>query len=547
MGEGDSSRLGGARLSRRQALRGAGLVGAAALAGPALGTVLEACGGGGGGASNTVVFSIATEPKVLNPPVHTLSVESTVFSVLFPGLLRPDGKGGFVPDLAEDYQAQPDGLKYTFKLRKGLVFDDGQPLTAKDVRFTWQAYVNPRTATSYINGWDQVASVAAPDDSTVVFTMAAPYGSFLINLGCNPVLPQHVLQSDFDNLPKSSFNRKPVGAGPYKFKSWQTASQITFTANPHFHRGTPKIQTLVFKIDPDENTQVNELQTGGVDVVPVTAVNWNKVKSMQGVSTYSFDNFPYQLIQLDQWPGLPGQFLSDVKVRQALAWATPKQAYVKDILKGLGRVADADVAPISPYYNAAVQKYTYDLSKAGSVLQDAGFTLQGGVMTRGGAPLTVPIYVLKSNPALVQFAQVLKESWTKLGVKTDVAAMDASSLYGDDGPQYNKKDAAVIYAWGAASDPDDFVNWNSTQIPANAEAAGDNNGRYSNPEMDRLTRAGQIEPDAARRKQIYGRIQEIPGHRARPGHHPGGGEHQLHRRRAAGRARSTQQEKEMRV
>lgn len=505
-------------LSRRELLRRAGLTGATALSVPLLGAVLEACGGGNSGNSPNsggsskpngpaiVNYAISTEPKVLTPPVHTLAIESTVMGLIFSGLLRMTTKGTFEPNLAESYSASSDYMTYRFTLRNGLRWQDGKPVTAQDWKFTWQVYVNPKTATSYLLGWDKIDQIETPDDRHIVVHMKAPYAAFLLDVGTNAILPQHILQPDFDSIPKSTFNRNPVGCGPFKLASWQTASQLVLEANPLYWRGRPKLDQFIFKIVPNATTQLDELQTGTVDLMSPTTAQWDQVQSMAPeVAHVAYPGTTYVLVQLDEWA-----FLKDARVRQALDYATPKTSIVKSILKGLAEVAYADVPPESPYHNPQVEHHDYDLNRATALLGQAGFSMQNGVMTsKDGKQLEVPLYTISSSPTLVQVAEVLKESWLKAGVKTDVQTMEASTLFGNQGPQWNGKDAALIYSWGQGPDPNDYVNWNSSQIPANADASGDNDGRYSNAQVDRLTTQGQIQPDMARRKQIYSQLQQI--------------------------------------
>ncbi|MGH7869366.1 MAG: ABC transporter substrate-binding protein, partial [Candidatus Dormibacteraceae bacterium] len=426
---------------RRELLRRFALTGVGVASAPLLGTALQACGSSDS-SGNLVAYAISRSPNVLNPPIHTLLIESTVFGLIFSGLVKPGQGGNFAPALAEDYQTLDGGMTYKFSLRQGLKFDDGQPLTAQDWKFTWQAYINPKTATSYLTGWDKIDQVETPDDRSVVIHMKQPYAAFMQNVATNPVLPQHILQADFNNLSKSSFNRQPVGCGAFRFKSWQTAAQITLEANQYYYQGRPKLDQFIFKIVPDSNTQINELQTGAVDLIDVTPAQWDKVKSLSGVNTSSYldatANAMYYLIQLDEY-----DFLKEVKVRQALDYATPKQQFVTDLLKGLAEIAYTDQVPDSPYYNPNVEKHDYNLEKAKSLLSEAGFTMQNGTLSRDGKPLEVPLYVLKTNPELVQLAQVLKERWSSIGIKTEVIPQESATLFGQGGPFYNGQDGAV--------------------------------------------------------------------------------------------------------
>jgi peptide/nickel transport system substrate-binding protein len=495
-------------VTRRQVLRGfAGICGGA-VAAPPLAVLVSACGGSSGSQAKTggtVSYALSIEPKVLNPPIHTLAVESTVIGAIFSGLVRVKSDGTFEPDLAQSYRIEDGGLTYRFSLRPGLEWQDGTPLTSADVLFTYQTYVDPKTLTAYLLGWDKVDRVETPDATTVVFRMKEVFAPFLLLVAGNAVLPRHVLSGTQD-IRKDPFNRAPVGSGPFRLKDWQTASQIVLEANPRYWRGRPKLDRLVFKIVPDATAQVNQLEAGEVDIIGVAQpAQWDQVRGMApAIATASYDDTRYALVQLDEYAAL-----KEVAVRQALDYATPKRDIVSGILRGLATPAYGDVPPGSPYLASKVEHHDYDLGRAKALLQQAGFTMQNGVMTRDGQPLQVPLYTVSSSPTFVQVAQVLKDSWSKVGVQTDVTTMEAATLFSDQGPQWNGKDAALIFSWGQGTDPYNYVNWSSKQIPNNENDPGENGERYVNATIDELVVRGAQVTDVGARRQVYDQIQQI--------------------------------------
>jgi peptide/nickel transport system substrate-binding protein len=496
-------------ISRRELLWRLALTGGVAAGVPSLAALMVACGSekpsqparkGG-----TVTYAIGNEPKYLNPPIHTLSVESLVYSVIFDGLLRMKPDGNFEPSLAESYEVKDGGKTYRFKLRKGLQWEDGHPLTAKDFAYTHRLYVDPKTKTAYLQGWDKIDRVETPDELTVIYRMKEVFAPFLLSVaGSGGVLPEHALGQP-DDIRKAPFNRQPLGCGPFKLSQWQTASQIVLVANEKFWRGRPKLDRFIFRIVPDANTRLNQLETGEVDINGVTPAQWDRVKGLAPkVAAKAYDGTRYVLVQLDEYG-----FLKDVRVRQALDFATPKQSIVQNILKGLATAAYADVPPGSPYFNKNVEHHDYNLDRAKALLKDAGFTMSGGVQTKDGKPLEVPLWTIPSNPTFVQIAQVLKESWEKIGVKTSVTTLEASTLFSQKGPQWDGKDEALIFSWGQGTDPNNFINWHSSQIPADENAPGENSERYVNREIDDLVVKGTKVADLNERKKVYNRIQEI--------------------------------------
>jgi peptide/nickel transport system substrate-binding protein len=497
----------GAHLTRRGLMRWLGLGAATSLAPPGLATILEACSSSTAPApktGGTVSFAIANEPRVLNPPIHTLTDESTVMALIFNGLVRMNRHGLYDNELAESYRVEDGGKTYRFKLRTGLKWQDGSPLTSRDFLFTYQTYVDPRTKTAYQLGWDRIERVETPDETTVVYRMKEVFAPFLISVAAGPVLPQHVLAGT-QNIRRDPFNRNPVGSGPFKLKSWQTGSSILLEANANYWLGRPKLDQFLFKIVPEASTQIAQLQTRELDIVNVgEPAQWDHVKAMHGVATTLYDDARYALVQLDEYV-----FLKEVTVRQALDYATPKDDIIQAILRKLASPAVADVPPGSPYFNASLKPRGYDLKKARALLAQAGFTLQDGVLTRNGQPLEVPIYTYATAPTFVQIAQVLKNSWSQIGVKTSVTTMEKAALFSGKGPQWNGRDAALLFSWGQGLEVYNYTNWSSKQIPNGETDPGENGERYVNPVVDELVVKGAEVAEFSQRKKVYDQLQMI--------------------------------------
>jgi peptide/nickel transport system substrate-binding protein len=338
--------------------------------------------------------------------------------------------------------------------------------------------------------------------------MKEAYAPFLLDVGTGPVLPRHLLAGT-QNIRRDQFNRNPVGCGPFKLSDWQSGSSIRLEANGTYWRRRPNLDHFLFKIVPDATTQIDQLQTGEIDIVNVAQLAlWEHVKGLApAVATALYDDFRYAFVQLDEYGSL-----KDVAVRQALDYATPKKAIIQGVLRNLAVPALTDVPPRSPYYNPNVERHDYDEVKASAVLARAGFTMQNGILTKAGQPLEVPIYTVASSPAYVQLAQVLKDSWSRIGVKTSVTTMEASTLFSKQGPQWNGKDAALIYSISPGADPYNYVNWSSQQIPNTEDDPGQNYGRYVNPVVDKLVVKGAQVVDIGQRKKVYDELQQILAH-----------------------------------
>jgi peptide/nickel transport system substrate-binding protein len=213
----------------------------------------------------------------------------------------------------------------------------------------------------------------------------------------------------------------------------------------------------------------------------------------------------YQLIQLDEF-----EFLKDVTVRQALDFATPKASIIKNVMKGQAEPAVSDMVPNGPWANTQLTPRPYDLDRARAFLLKDGFTPgPGGVLAKNGRRLEIPLWTLSGRQTDAQMLEVIAQSWRALGVATDTHVASAAALFGQNGPQWNGRDAALLYSWGQGTFPENKINWHSAYIPKDANSPGENAERYSNPEMDRLLDQADRAVGDAKRRAIYARIQEL--------------------------------------
>jgi peptide/nickel transport system substrate-binding protein len=199
-----------------------------------------------------------------------------------------------------------------------------------------------------------------------------------------------------------------------------------------------------------------------------------------------------------------------VTVRQALDFATPKASIIKNIMKGQAEPAVSDMVPDGPWANKALSPRPYDAARAKAMLLKDGFTPgPDGVLVKNGKRLEIPVWTTSGRQTDEQMMELIAQSWRAIGVATDTRAVSAQALFGQNGPQWNGSDAALIYSWGQGVFPEDRINWASAYIPKDANSPGENAERYSNPEMDRLLDEADRAVDEAKRRAIYNRIQEI--------------------------------------
>ena len=459
-----------------------------------------------GPAPGTFVMVIGDNPDNLNPYLHSLAASSAVYRFTFDSLYTVNLTGAWVPALATGYTVSPDGLKWTFKLRPGVRWSDGAPFTSADVKFAWQLATNRDVHITYATGFDKIVSVETPDPLTVVYRLKEPYAPFRDQVMGSAIVPRHVLGSlAADQINRTPFNQKPVGTGPFYVSEFVTDDHVTLTANPYYWGKKAGLRRLIVRIVPDQNTQVNLLKAGEVNLLNVPAARLQEIARVPTLVVKRYLDPTYALVQLDEY-----EFLREGAVRRALDYATPKESIIRNVMKGQAEAAVSDMVPNGPYADKALHPRPYDPVRARKMLLDDGFAPgPGGFLYKGGRRLDVPLWTLSGRATLSQAMQVIAQSWRSIGVNTEARAVSAAALFGQNGPQWNGKDAALLFTWGQGVFPENKINWHSSYIPKDASAPGENDERYSNPEMDRLLEEADRTVDEAKRHAIYDRIQEL--------------------------------------
>ena len=187
--------------------------------------------------------------------------------LLFGGLTAHDGDNQVIPGLAESWEFDEDSNTYTFHLRKGVKWHDGQAFTADDVKFTIEAIMNPDNGSENAPNYEDVEEIAVLDDYTVAFKLSAPNVAFLDYMTMG-ILPRHLLEGE--DMQESDFFRNPVGTGPYRLEAWDVGQSITLVKNEDYYKGSPNIDRIVFKIVPDDNAKAIQMESGELDLALLT-------------------------------------------------------------------------------------------------------------------------------------------------------------------------------------------------------------------------------------------------------------------------------------
>ncbi len=451
---------------------------------------------------DTFIEGSIGEPSTLLPVLASDSASSDVNSLVYNGLVRYDKDLKLEGELAKSWDISPDNLTITFHLRHGVKWHDGAPFTSADVLFTYRVYVDPKTPTAYAEDFKQVVKAGAPDPYTFRVTYAKPYAPALGSWGIG-ILPKHLLEGK--DITKSPLARHPIGTGPYKFVEWKSGEKIVLEANPDYFEGKPYIHRVVYRIIPDLSTEFLELQSGGLDFMGLTPIQYKTQTETPAFrrrfNKYRYLAFGYTYLGYN----LRRPMFQDKRVRQALSYAINKQEIVDGVLLGLGEVATGPYKPDTWVYNPNVKRYPYDPAKARKLLAEAGWrdTDGDGILDKDGKPFSFTIVTNQGNDLRVKAGEIVQRRFKEIGIDVKLRVIEWASFLKEFINPGNFD--ATILGWSGGPEPDQYTIWSSTQTGPHQLNFID----FRNAEVDKLLEEGRRTFDRKKRKKIYDRFQEI--------------------------------------
>jgi peptide/nickel transport system substrate-binding protein len=451
---------------------------------------------------DTLVDASIGDASNLIPALSSDTASSGVSGQAYPGLVKYDENLEIAPDLAESWEFSNGDRTITFKLRPGLKWADGTPVTAADCVYTWRLMSDPDTPTAYGESFQQVESAEALDDLTFRVTFKRVMARALITWGFG-IMPRHLLEGQ--DLDASPLARTTVGSGPFQLESWEAGQRIILKPNDLYYGGRPYLDRLVTRIIPDMTTQFMELETGRLDMMTLDPDQWllarEKPELSQRLDFHTFMAFAYTYLGFN----LRDPRLSDVRVRRAIALAIDKDEIVEGVLLGLGRVANGPFKPDMWAYNDKVAPHPHDPDGAKRLLAEAGWTDSDndGVVDKDGRPFVLTISTNQGNRNREMTGLIIQERLKKVGIDVKLLTIEWAAFLKDflDKGEFE----AIIMGWTIPMDPDLFDVWNSGKTdPGELNFIG-----YKNPEVDELIDRARFTVDRAERKICYDRIQEI--------------------------------------
>ncbi|MGQ9779395.1 MAG: peptide ABC transporter substrate-binding protein [Bacillota bacterium] len=483
----------------------------------------------GGG---SLVLGTLEEVRNLNPLLIGSRLEEEVASCLFSCLYRTDDDGNYLPDLLVKMPTKK-GLTYQYELRKDVRFSDGHELTAEDVKFTWECWVAPDLSISRRPGGEKVAAFEIPyvtykgkDGKTyktpdkyrfnVTLKEADPsYEAFWADL---PILPAHLLEKEIKAnggkpVKEDGFSRHPVGSGPFKLADWKPGSYLMVVKNPlYFRSGRPYLEEMIWRFLPDANTALEGLRKGEIDLFPdVPPEMAAKAAAIPWVALYKRPTSACSQIVFNLWDPKdltrPHPILADLRVRRALALAFPRERIVEEALGNTAYPAYTDLPPYFPGYRRDLGPTGFDPEAAARLLEAAGWLLgPDGYRYKDGKKLRLYLFTVAGNDARIKTAALCREAWRRIGVELFPSFLDLAA-FSRDCLARRAFDLAML-ARETAREQGISSPWHSQQIPQEGRD-GQNYGGYINREMDGLLEEMTRTEDAARRKELCRRRQEL--------------------------------------
>jgi peptide/nickel transport system substrate-binding protein len=465
----------------------------------------------------TLVFGRGGDSVGLDPAFETDGNSFMICDNIYDELvLYADESTEIVPGLATKWETSPDGLKYTFHLRKGVKFHDGTDLNADAVVFSLGRMMKDKKVKFFKTTWefpkDQpppeywlsmdmdeiVDSIEAVDDHTVVFNLKRPEAPFIANMGMDfaaIVSPTAAIKLGPD------FKSNPVGTGPFKFVKWVKDDRIILEANPDYWDGKPYLDKAIFRAIPDNSVRFLELKSGSIDIC--------QFPNPEDIDLAKKDD----KLKLVSQPGMNIGYLSfnhtkplwqDKNIRKAIAYAINKKAIVDNIYYGLGEPAKNTIPPTMWSYNDDIKDYAYDPDMAKKLLEEAKFAdklKEAGQesITLWSMPVPRPY-----NPNGMKVGEAMQADLSKVGVNVELVTFEWGTYLKKQRTQDPSMDLFQLGWTGDNGDPDNFL-----LILLDGLADPNVRTQWKNPEYHEIITKAKTTSDKEERTKLYRKAQEL--------------------------------------
>ena len=410
----------------------------------------------------------------------------------------------FAPQLASSYEWSEDHLALTLHLRPDVVWSDGAPVTAEDVRWTWQAQIDPVLAWEYAQVKESIVDMEIVDSHTIKVLFKQATASLLTDLNEGVILPRHA----WSRLPLAEWNEQAgwfqenlVVNGPFTLESWSPQSEIVLQRNESFYKpGQPYLDRVVFRIVPEKSNRILQLLAGDLDLVEqIPPADAARISADENLDLLEFWHRQYDFIA---W-NLGNPLFADADVRRALTMAIDRQSIIGALLFGNARVATSPIISTVWAHDPGLEPWPYDPAEARALLAGRGWgDADGdGVLDRNGRPFRFELSTNTDSRIRVDAAVMIQEQLRRVGIDAQVRRMEFNTLV-DKNLEHDFD--ATLGAWGIDTSLDLTYAFHTDSIDN-----GYNFGGYSNPEVDRLIDDFRRQTDPEIMGTILRRIEAI--------------------------------------
>jgi peptide/nickel transport system substrate-binding protein len=431
---------------------------------------------------------IESSPTNLDPRIGTDAQSQHIYPLIFDALVRRNEHFGLDPWLAEKWD-RPDPKTLIFHLHSGVNFQDGRPLTSRDVKWTLDSILDGTVVTIKSGAYRNIASVNTPDDTTLVIHLKQP----------DPALLWNLCDGGFGVVPYGSgrdFWRHPIGSGPYRFVSQRIDRDVVLERAQSYWGPMPHIERVRFAVVPDATTQALELQKGSADVA-VNALTPDMIYALKRDTDLVVEDGPGTRLNYIVF-NVRDPVLKDARVRQAIAFAINRPLIIRTLYRDQARLAESLLPPQHWAWSGDTDKYAYDPAKANALLDAAGYT-------QGADGVRFHLGMKTSTDETVRLLSViLQQQLAQIGIALDLRSYEFATFYAD----LTKGAFQLAQSrWIGGNEQPDIFHYAFSK--ASFPPHGSNRGFYSNPELDSLLDDAAAASEQTHQRADYAKVQQI--------------------------------------
>ena len=416
---------------------------------------------------------------------------------------------GVIEDLAESWAASDDGLTYDFSLRQGVLWQDGEPFTPEDVKFTYELWAHPEWpgtlrpehalidgAVAYKDGQaPEITGIQILDGNRIQFTLVEPAALFLATATPRVLLPRHILtEVSPADAAQDPFALQPIYTGPFIVEEWRAGEGLTLRAFEQYYAGRPNLDTIITRVLPDPSTAIAELRTGGIHLSFVSPDQFEQFEDDADFQTQEMAGAAGWYVRLDHTK----DFFADVRVRQAMSHAIDRESIVSALYRGKAEANHSLASPLSWIYNDDIPRFEYDIDRANMLFDEAGWDMgDDGVRTKDGQRFE---FELIATASTLDMGVVVQPFLADVGLEAQILQLEPGASGSTVAGEY---DARIDGWFNFIIDPRADLS-RHFESPRPVDFTG-----YANEQVDQLFQQSRLATDREEEQRLYAEIQLI--------------------------------------